>query len=198
MMDVMNLNMLLLEERQLGKARSKMNRMTTGKIVTIVLGIAWALLLGVLAVAGSVVNLYFAISMAAICMLNLVAVSIYIQQVVMILRINYGKGIVETQQKLAKLQLSTLTIPRILFLQLPFWTTFTWQQSPVFFSQWQFWLIYFPLLLMFTYAAVWLFINIRITNKSKKWFGLLFRGPAWDPIMEAQEFLEEMEAFKKE
>jgi len=197
-MNVMNLNMQLLEERQTKKAKSRLNKLAVKKVFMIILGIAWALFLAALAFFGSFVNLFFGISMAAIAVINIIVVALYIQHVVLILRINYSNSIVETQQKLSKLQLSTLTMTRIVFLQSPFWTTFFWQPDMAFFSDWRFFLIGLPIALLLTFTSVWMFRNVNIGNKDKKWFGWLFRGAAWSPIVEAQEFMQELADFKNE
>lgn len=197
-MAVMNLNMDLFEQLQTQKAKSTLKRMTAGKIITIILGIIWVIFLALCVYAGLYArNPYFVISIGAILLINIITVIMYIQQVVLIRRINYSSSITVAQQKLSKLQLSTLTMTRILFLQMPFWTTFFWHPGWISFSDWHFWLISFPVSLVFTAASVWMFRNIRIGNKDKKWFGYLFHGQAWKPIIEAQAFLNDIEEFKK-
>ena len=198
LMAVMNLNMDLLEKIQAQKAKSALKSMTAGKIVTIILGILWIVFLGLCVYASLYAhNPYFSISIGAILVINIIAVIMYIQHLILIRRINYSSSITMAQQKLSKLQLSTLTMTRILFLQMPFWTTFYWHPSWISLSDWHFWLISFPIVVLFAAGSFWLFRNIRIENKDKKWFGYLFHGQAWQPIIRAQAFLNDIEEFKK-
>jgi len=44
-------------------------------------------------------------------------------------RFNYGEHVTVIQKRLLKLQVSTVDIVRLLWLQLPFYTTFFWSTS---------------------------------------------------------------------
>ncbi|WP_315823183.1 hypothetical protein [Paraflavitalea speifideaquila] len=61
------------------------------------------------------------------------------------------------------------------------------------------WLILLPVVItaIFTYAAVWLFLNIKYENRHKRWFRLIFRGKEWDPMLRSIELLEEISEYKK-
>ena len=52
--------------------------------------------------------------------------------------------------------------------------------------------------LSFTYAAVWLFFNIKYENRYKKWFRLIFNGKEWSPLMQSMELLRQAEEYKTE
>jgi len=60
-----------------------------------------------------------------IALITAIAIVVYIKHIVIIKEINYSDSITDTQEKLAVLQSSTIGIGRILWLQLPFWSTFS-------------------------------------------------------------------------
>ena len=43
-----------------------------------------------------------------------------------------------------------------------------------------------------------LFFNIKIENRDKKWFRLIFEGKEWTPLMRAMELSEQIEEYKIE
>ncbi|MEO6893747.1 MAG: hypothetical protein ABI136_01865, partial [Ginsengibacter sp.] len=61
-----------------------------------------------------------------------------------------------------------------------------------------FWMISFPVAIVFTFASVWLYRNISLKNINKKWFKILFNSPEWNWLIRANYFLEEINSFKKE
>ena len=50
--------------------------------------------------------------------------------------------------------------------------------------------------LIFTVGAVWLFRNIRYTNRHKRWFQLLFKGSEWTPVLKSMDLLSQIETYK--
>ena len=48
----------------------------------------------------------------------------------------------------------------------------------------------------FTFAAVWLFLNIKYENKDKKWFRLIFDGKEWTPVLKSIELLNQVKEYK--
>ena len=183
------------ESLQKHKAQSKLNGLSTFKNWMIALGIIWVLFLVLLVAGDRFKHLYFSTSIAVIAAFNIYAVAAYIKQVILINQINYESSLVDTQKKLTELQISTINIVRILFLQAPFYTTFYWN------TQWmltdiKFWLITFPISLLLFLASLWLYRNISFKNAGKKWFRLLMGGREWASIIEAKRYLEEIEEFK--
>ena len=49
--------------------------------------------------------------------------------------------------------------------------------------------------LAFTYAAVWLFLNIRHENKDQKWFRLIFDGNEWSPVIKSMELMNQLDEY---
>jgi hypothetical protein len=167
------------------------------KIFTLLTGILWV------SITGTVVvnyfhqwSLFFLFSATIQISLTAIAVIIYIYQLIKIYEVDITDPILETQNRLAKLKTSTLWITRILFLQLPVWTTFYWNTSMIENGNWFLWIIQGIVTLSSAYVAIWLFFNIRYENRNKKWFKFIFIGKEWTPLMKSMELLEQIEDYK--
>jgi len=114
----------------------------------------------------------------------------------LIRQIDYTDNIVETQEKLAALQASTLRTTRIMFLQTPFFSTWFWNERFIAGSGLAFWAIAVPIVLLLALGALWFYRNITLANANKKWFRRLFNGIEWSPILRAMEYLKEIEDFR--
>lgn len=192
------LNLETKQSVQLMKAKTKLNRLARLKSWMVVAGIAWiAALLFLILNSLEWKKLFFVLSLSMIVLFTIVAVVVYIYHVRLIRSIDNSESIVEAQEKTAKLQSSSLQVVRILFLQMPFYTTwfYTWNQVTE--PDPRFWLISFPITLFFVYLSLWLYRNINYKNINKRWFRFLFNGPEWTPIMKAMSFMQEIEEFKK-
>ncbi len=191
------LNLRCIEMVQTQKAKSKLHSLAIFKTIAIVLGILYVLFLGVLVYGNHLANLYFTISIGMIMLITFVAILVYIKHIVIIKQINYSESILDTQKKLSELQSSTLHIVRIIWLQLPFWSTWFWSSKWIIYTSIQFWLIPFPVTLFFVLLAIWLYRNISLKNMHRKWFKVLLGGMEWTSVTKAIAFLAEIDEFKK-
>ncbi|MDW3196785.1 MAG: hypothetical protein R8G66_30700 [Cytophagales bacterium] len=132
---------------------------------------------------------FFLVSAALQVLITLIALIVYIHQLIGIYNINLSATILKTQRDLVSLKTSTLWVTRILFLQLPLWTTFYWNVSMLENGNWFLWILQGTVTMLFTITAVWLFFNIKYENRNKKWFRLIFNGKEWTPLMESMELL---------
>ncbi len=191
------LNLKSFETIQMHKAKSKLNRLATFKIWVIALGVAWVLFLCFL-IFNTITwrGIIFNISAGAIAVITAIAIIVYIKHVVLIRQIDDSESVIETQQKLATLQSSTIRIAGILWLQMPFYATFF--LTPVMLYQaaafWQVFTI--TIVGSLTFAAIWLYRNINYRNRHKKWFKIMFNSLEWTSVIKAQAFLDEIEDFK--
>ncbi len=142
------------------------------------------------------VSLFFLYSATIQVLITTIAVAIYINQLDLIYNIDFSKPVIVIQQKLSKLKLSTLTVTRILFLQLPVWTTFYWNEARFEKGDVSLWVIQVIITLLFTYFSLWLFFNIKYENRSKSWFQLLFRGREWQPILQSMQLINEIQTYQ--
>lgn len=193
------LNLQCFETLQKQKAKSKLKSLINFKIVAIVLGILWMLFLGDLFFHSlEMSRIFFLISCGAIMIFTIIAIAVYLYHIILIDKINNSENVVQTQESIARLQLSTINVTRILFLQTPFYCTFWWSVPMIKSSPLSYWLISFPIALLLTFVAIWLYKNISIRNANKRWFGILFNSPEWTNLVKANIFLEEINSFKKE
>lgn len=172
------------------KVRSFLVSMTPIKIFTILTGIAWVAFLDVVFIAAlSTGSIFFLASAGFISLLNKLAIGIYLYQLILIHQVDVNEPIMAAQERIARLKSSTLWIARILFLQLPAWTTFYLSSHMLRSSGMLFSVVQFFITGLFAFLAVWLFANIRYENREKKWFRLIFMGREWTPLMKAIDLL---------
>jgi len=196
------LNRKQAEEITRIKVKHIIASMTSIKWFTLITGILWVgfgtMIVGSLFLfAFQVVSKYFLFSAAIQLLLTAVAVIVYLYQIILIYRVDIIESVVETQQKLARLRSSTLWVTRVLFLQLPVWTTFYWSNAMWEHAPIQVYLIQGIITGAFLFAAIWLFLNIKFENKDKKWFRLIFKGSEWDPILKSQDLLKQVNDYLK-
>lgn len=194
---VLNLQHYTFQQKQ--KANNKLSKLSLQKKIMIVLGILYGS--GLLFLAANTITyqkIFFCICTAAIGIITLYAVVVYIQQVYWINKFNNEEDIVSAQQKLIKLQDSTLSVTRILFLQSPFYCLFFVSPAMIESHPPAFFFITLPIALLFTFAAIWLYRNIDLKNAHKKWFRILFGSNEWVNLVQSQQFLSDIEEFKKE
>lgn len=176
------------------KIKSLLSSMKPYKVFTLMVGIIWVLT-GAFIVTNIFIHGYdevspfFLYSAALQILLTAIAVFIYIYQIHTINNVDITKPVLETQKQITGLRLSTLWSAKILFLQLPLWTTFYLSLTAIASGDLTYILINGAITLLFTYAAIWLFRNIKIENKDKKWFRIIFNGKEWTPLMQSIEQL---------
>lgn len=179
-----------------------LSTMKPKKVFLIIFGVIWVIALASL-LSNLLINhlqeasLFFMFSVAILLLLNVFAIAVYIYQIDLINKIDYSEPVLIIQKKISILKISTLNVARILFLQLPVWTIFYWNEKMFVAENWVFVAIQVMVALSFTYFALWLFFNIKYENKNKKWFQLIFRGKEWQPILQSIEFLNQIEEYQE-
>ncbi|MDP4810680.1 MAG: hypothetical protein NWR79_13585 [Saprospiraceae bacterium] len=168
------------------------------KIFTLLAGLLWVLGIGYVLIKLTInaydqVSLYFLYSAYFQVMLTAVAVILYIIQLSTIYSIDFNKPVVILQKTLIKLKASTLNITKILILQLPFWTTFYWNESMFKNGTLPLFILQGAVTISFTYLSLWLFFHLKFENADKWWFKLLLQGKEWEPLITSINILNEME-----
>jgi hypothetical protein len=185
------------------KIHSILGSMKPIKIFTLLVGILWVCI-GVIAMSSiylnsfSEANKFFLFSASIQVGLTAVALFVYLYQLITIYLVDTTDPIIRTQEKLSSLKMSTLWVTRILFLQLPVWTTFWWNETML--TDWGIlqWVVTLFFTFSFTFIAIWLFFNIKYENRNKKWFQLIFSGKEWTPLMKSMELLEQVVEYKEQ
>ncbi len=169
------------------------------KIFTILVGILWVGFVDILIInLFNTANPFFLVSAIIQVLLTKLAIGIYLYQLILIHDTDISEPVLSTQDKIARLKSSTLWVTRLLFLQLPVWTTFYLNGSMLQTGNIGLYIVQIIVTLSFTFLAVWLFLNIKFENRNKKWFKLIFNGIEWNPVMKSMELLDQIEEYKKE
>lgn len=185
------------------KTKSLLSSMAPLKLFTIVVGMLWVFVGGTLISnlfvhAYASVSPFFLYSAVIQLLLTAIAIVIYLYQLVLIHQMDITATLIITQKRLTHLKSSTLWVARILFLQLPAWTTFYWSMDIFKSGNLPYIFINSSVTLIALGISLWLFINIRYENREKKWFKLIFEGKEWTPVIKAIELHKEIEAFERE
>ena len=168
------------------------------KIFTLLVGLLWVFGIGYVLIKLTInaydqVSPYFLYSAYFQVMLTAMAVILYIIQLSTLYSIDFNKPVVILQKTLINLKASTLNVIKILILQLPFWTTFYWNESMFKNGTLPLFILQGAVTISFTCLAIWLFFNLKFENADKWWFKLLLQGKEWEPIITSINILNEME-----
>jgi len=195
---VLEVNQQLTQEVTQLKVKSTIAKSKPIKWIAIALGIPWSIFLTSLAVIGILSgNLFFAISFGAIALIMNIVLGSYVYHLVLIYQVNNSDTVMQAQEKLAKLKISSIQVTRIAFLQLPFWTMF-WLSTDILNSSLLLLSVHVVIFLIFGFASIWLYRNIKLENMNKKWMKVLFSGVEWTPIIQSMDMLEQIEGYKGE
>lgn len=193
----LQLNRQNAEEITRLKVQSFLSSMKPLKLFTIIVGIIWVGLIDILIITTfPAANWFFIISAGIQVLLTKLAIIIYLYQLILIHQADISEPILQTQHKLARLKSTTLWVTRILFLQLPVWTTFYWNKSMLVNGTVPLYMLQTVITLIFTFVAVWLFVNIKYENKDKRWIGLILNGKEWTPVLKSIELLDQLKEYK--
>jgi hypothetical protein len=183
------------------KVHSIIGSMKPIKIFTLLVGILWVFIGGIVLSSMylnsfSDANKFFLFSASIQVGLTAMALFVYLYQLITIYQVDITDPILRTQEKLSNLKMSSLWVTRILFLQLPVWTTFWWNETML--KDWGIlqWVVILLFTISFSVIALWLFFNIKYENRNKKWFQLIFSGKEWTPLMKSMELLEQVDEYK--
>ena len=169
------------------------------KLFAIIVGLMWVCAIDTfLFYVWQFASIFFIISAGIQVLLTKWAIGLYLYQWILLQQIDVSEPIVTTQERLARLKSSTLLVARILFLQLPLWTTFYWNEGMWQASNLILLILQGIITFAFTYLAFWLFVHIRYENRNKLWFRFIFNGKEWQPILDAIEQYQNTQKFKQE
>ena len=192
------LNFRAFAALQQHKAEQTLNALAGFKIRAAIIGVVWTLFLGLLVYSNQFSNGYFTVSISILFLFNVAAVIIYLRQFIMIKQVNYGNSITDTQQQLSRLESSTVGL-RFLWLQTPFYSTFFWSSQWIDYSSIKFWLIPFPIALLFSLLGVYVYRMCTPENMHLKWVRkLMMAGPEYKSVLKARAFLDEITEFRKD
>ena len=168
------------------------------KIFTLLVGLLWVFSIGYVLIKLTInayeqVSPYFLYSAFFQVMLTAMAVILYIIQLSTLYSIDFNKPVVILQKTLINLKALTLNVTKILILQLPFWTTFYWNESMFKNGTLPLFILQGAVTISFICLAIWLFFNLKFENADKWWFKLLLQGKEWEPLITSIGILNDME-----
>lgn len=183
------------------KVKSMLATMKPVKIFTLLIGCLWVIagtiiLTNIYLYAFQQASKFFFYSAFLQVGLTAIAIIVYLLQLYWIQQIDVSESVMDAQAKIARLVSSTVWITKILFLQLPLWTTFYLSEAMFREGNMLYLMINGGVTLLFTAAALWLFVHIKFENRNKRWFVLLFKGKEWTPLMKSMEILDQIEECK--
>jgi hypothetical protein len=183
------------------KVHNFLSSMKPLKIFTILVGFLWVstgtiVITDLFINAFAEVSKFFLFSAAIQVALTAIALIIYLFQLITIYQVDIAGPVLKTQERIASLKRSTLLVTRILFLQLPVWTTFYLNERMLVGENMLLLIVQGVVTFSFVFAALWLFFNIRYENRDKRWFQLMFKGREWTPLMKSMELLKQIEEFR--
>lgn len=181
------------------KVQRFMASMKPVKIFAIIIGVLWVAFVDVLIIRlFHIASPFFLVSAGIQVLLTKLAIGIYLYQLILVQQVDIREPVLAAQEKLLRLKSSTLWVARLLFLQLPVWTTFYLSEAMLLRAGTLLVLVQVMVTAAFAYPAVWLFLNIRYENRDKKWFRLIFSGREWEPIIRSMELLGQVKGYKVE
>lgn len=194
----LSLNQKIVAELQQQKAKNALKPARNYKYLAVLNGLIYAgLIVYFLYYLNPFTSIFIKVSVAIHLLVTLVAIGMYVRQLVLISEIDRSENILQMQQKMATLQSSTLKVIGVCFLQLPVFITWGISFELINNNPLVFWLVYVPIVFLFTYVGIWLYRNINIKNMDKKWLRIMFYGAEWNSILRSGKLLKDIESFEK-
>ncbi len=194
----LSLNQKIIAELQQQKAKNALKPAKNYKYIAVLIGVVYAALIAYfLYNLSPFASIFINLSVGVHLIVTLIATGMYVRQLVLINQIDTSDNIIQMQQKMAKLQSSTLRVIGICFLQFPVFATWNINFDLIYNRPLAFWLIQVPVIVLFTYIGIWFYKNINIQNMEKRWFKIMFCGSEWNSILKSGQFLKEIENFEK-
>jgi hypothetical protein len=193
----LKLNQRLLEEIRTRKVRTSFSWQIGFKVMVIVLGIGWNIVLGSLLWAFHS-NPVFAVSAGLIILFTSYCIVGYFLQLLLMLSINLSKSILATQRQLAQLEAVIVWTLRVSFLQAPVWPfLFVPKTLPAGVAP-LYWVIMGGVVLLLLLVAVRMYRRITIAGASRGWVKKMVDNEGGKSIARARAFIKEIEEYKRE
>ncbi len=185
------------------KVAGQLGSMKPIKIFTLLTGLVWVGVGSVVVFhlsryALNEISKFFLFSATLQLLLTALALVLYAYQLVLLQQVDASGPVLATQEKLVQLKHTTLWIARLLFLQLPLWTTFYLSDTIFTAGNIGYLLVNSAVTLVFAGLAAWLFLHIKFENRNKRWFRLIFDGREWTPLLRSFDLLEQLQELKRE
>lgn len=193
----LKLNVELLEAVRSRKVRVSFNWQIVFKVMVILLGIAWNVVLGSLLWTFRA-NLVFVVSSGLIILFTSYSIAGYFLQLLLMLQINLGKSILATQRQLAQLEAVIVWTLRVSFLQAPVWPfLFVPKTLPAGVAP-LYWVIEGVVVLVLLLVVIWMYRRITVQGAARGWVKRLVDNEGGKSITRARGFIKEIEEYQRE
>lgn len=193
---VLSLNKEIVRNMTTEKVSRTIRRLRLPKLAMVVIGIPYTLVLYTITFLAFLGGAPFVmIGFGAISLIMTVILIIYGYHLYLIYQINCAQEIVDVQQKIAKLRLSTYGLARWTVVQLPFWSV-CWMSldahkaSPFLYGG-----INLMVFLALCYLAYLLYSRLDIRHSDSRVRRFFLSGSEWEPIIKASNILEELKEY---
>jgi hypothetical protein len=194
----MSISRRLFTELQRQKVGLELRPLLRSRVAGIVVGFVWLVVMGF---CGYVVRSQpvMVISFGVFVGCTALGIAGYIRDVSVIRAVSYADSVVETQGKLAGLQIVLFRDLRLAWVQLPFWACFFVSNAFIRAAGPLLYFVELPIFLGFVVVAVVLYRNLRVENvPRKRWVAAMVRGAGSRRLARAMELLEELREFERE
>ena len=197
---VMAINSKILKEQISQKSKEALFGFKAEKITGIIFGLPYLIILGAILGIGlkvsSLSGNYFLISIGLIFLINLKIFADYVRHLVLSYQIDFSGAVADIQKKLIELRFSLIRSVRYIGFQLPFYSTLHLDSS-WFPSQANAVGIIIQILItgIFTFAAIWIFMNFKPENSNHKIVKNLFFIAGIKEIDQSMQQLEELKNY---
>ncbi|MEL6868006.1 MAG: hypothetical protein AAFP19_26510 [Bacteroidota bacterium] len=180
------------------KLHRQISRLYRPKWTAIIIGLPYALFLVIVTTIAFLAQAYFvAIGFGAIALITIFLLMNYFYHLHLINQVRNNEEVLSTQQQLSKLRLSSFHSLNMAVFQLPFWSicwisTEALKESPLLYGG-----INLIVFLLLSFIAYWLYQQLNTTNKPSKVRDFLLSGDEWEPILKAEEILEQLRAYER-
>lgn len=193
----LKLNLQLLEAIQSRKVRVSFSWQIVFKLMMIVLGIGWNVVLGSLLWAFRD-NPVFVVSAGLIILFTAYVIAGYVLQLLLMLQINLSKSILTTQKQLAWLEAVIVWTLRVSFLQAPVWPfLFVPKVLPAGVAP-RYWGIEGLVVVLLGGVAIWMYRRITVPNAKQGWVKKIVDNEGGKSISRARAFIKEIEEYRRE
>jgi len=185
---------IALSKQKLDKQISRLYR---PKWFAVLIGIPYTLLLICITIVAYISQAYFvAFGFGAIALIMAITLINYFHQLYLIGQIRHCEEVLSTQQRLARLKISSFDTINVVVFQLPFWSL-CWvsiealKESPILYGGTN-----LMVFLVLGYISFWLFKKLSYKNKDSRIRDFFLSGNEWEPIEKAERILKQIEIYK--
>ncbi|MEL6719257.1 MAG: hypothetical protein AAFP82_11115 [Bacteroidota bacterium] len=195
--DVLSLNREIVQEITRNKFNATIVSMRFPKRMMLLIGIPYTIILYFITfIAYQAEAIFVVLGFGTISLIMSFTVISYIYHLILISQISRSQELIQMQERIAKLKISSFLTTRLAILQLPFWTI-CWMSlnalkaTPILYGG-----IHLLLFLAFSYLAYWLYQQLSIENRDSRVSQFFLSGREWEPIIKSSAILEQLKAYK--